>query len=206
MTERFSYLAQTVIVLYDRLFVGCQGAFVTSFGELSAISGSFQFFVHPHHIHLLLCNSTEAKYLRPSPLKGVHFGLMPQVFRCDSKETNRGGFFHLFYDKIVKNQETIIKKIRNTNIETISKYKIQITINGQHKMELWRLDPVPLSSMGHAFNGMETRDWRGILAITVRLPRHPSSEGFLAMEVGFCHLFWRAVSYQRSAFRIEWRL
>jgi hypothetical protein len=29
MTERFSYLAQTVIVLYDGLFVVCQGAFVT---------------------------------------------------------------------------------------------------------------------------------------------------------------------------------
>ncbi len=34
MTERFSYLAQTVILLYDGLFVGCQGAFVTSFGCL----------------------------------------------------------------------------------------------------------------------------------------------------------------------------
>ncbi len=32
MTERFSYLAQTVIVLYDGLFESCQGAFVTIFG------------------------------------------------------------------------------------------------------------------------------------------------------------------------------
>ena len=34
--------------------------------------------------------------LRPSPIKGVHFGLMPQVFRCDSKGTNPGGFVTSF--------------------------------------------------------------------------------------------------------------
>ena len=47
------------------------------------------FVVHPHHIHLLLCNSTEAKYLRPSPIilttfvlsTSAHFGEM----RCGGR-------------------------------------------------------------------------------------------------------------------------
>jgi len=54
-------------------------------GAQSAIG----FVVHPHHIHLLLCNSTEAKYLRPSPIilttfvlsTSAHFGEM----RCGGR-------------------------------------------------------------------------------------------------------------------------
>jgi hypothetical protein len=38
---------------------------------------------------------------------------------------------------------------------------------------------------------------RGILTITLRLPRRPSAEGLLAMEVGFCHLFWGYFFYTR---------
>ena len=39
MTERYTYALKTIMLLYDALFVSCQGDFVTSFGEHSAISG-----------------------------------------------------------------------------------------------------------------------------------------------------------------------
>jgi hypothetical protein len=59
MTECLTYALKTLMPLYDGLFVGCQGAFVTS-----------------------------------------------------------------FFEEIINNQEPIIKKIRNTNIEILNNIKI----------------------------------------------------------------------------------
>ena len=33
MTKRYTYALKTIMILYDGLFEGCQGDFVTSFGE-----------------------------------------------------------------------------------------------------------------------------------------------------------------------------
>ena len=61
MTERFSYLAQTVMILYDGLFVGCQGDFVTIFRAFSGQQSAF------------------SKPLSPNSLPYIHF---VKYFRC----------------------------------------------------------------------------------------------------------------------------
>jgi hypothetical protein len=62
----------SVRLLYTGGRKRCQAVFVAIFQR------AFSFFVHPHPAHLLRCKSTEAKCLRPSPIKG--------------DGTNRGGF------------------------------------------------------------------------------------------------------------------